>query len=507
LRRIEMPLRPFNREQAWLLPPSLDELINTDHPARFVDMLLDGFDEGEWEALGIDLKGDPKGAPAYHPRALAGVWIFGFMDGVRSTRKLERACREQLPYAWLSCMQRPDHNTLWRFYKAHRHRMRSLLSLSVRMAVEMDLVDLAFQAVDGTKVQAMASRDRMLDEAGLERLLHRLDEAIEEMEEQNGAENEPPGARLPGTLAGKNILRQKTREALERVRGKSGTTPTPENNRGEPREERRGHSARASLTDPDARMLHVRGGYIAGYNAQAVVSPLVGGGGMFMTAADVASPGEGDHTQLLPMTTQAKANTGIPAHTTLADANYHSGLNLSQCAANNIDVLMPEANKPHQKNPYHKNHFTYRAEDDVYICPQGQELTYRKTQARPEKTYKEARCYRPKPPTCRACPAFGECTTSPLGRNIYITPYEDLLRDHRLKMEMPDSKELFKKRKQTVEPAFGILKEQMGARRFLLRGIENVSAEWSLLATAFNLRTLYRAWATTTPHRTEPAAG
>ena len=110
-------------------------------------------------------------------------------------------------------------------------------------------------------------------------------------------------------------------------------------------------------------------------------------------------------------------------------------------------------------------------------------------------------------PTCRACPAFGECTTSPLGRNIYITPYEDLLRDHRLKMEMPDSKELFKKRKQTVEPAFGILKEQMGARRFLLRGIENVSAEWSLLATAFNLRTLYRAWATTTPHRTEPAAG
>ena len=278
----------------------------------------------------------------------------------------------------------------------------------------------------------------------------------------------------------------------------------PESKKGETGNRTGDHPKKVSLTDPDARMLHVRGGYIAGYNAQAIVSPLAGGGGMFMTAADVASPGEGDHTQLLPMTTQAKANTGIQAHTTLADANYHSGLNLSECAANNIDVLMPEANKPHQKNPYHKNHFTYRAEDDVYICPQGQELTYRKTQARPEKSYKSARCYRPKPPICRACPAFGECTTSPLGRNIYITPYENLLQDHRLKMAMPESKELFRKRKQTVEPVFGILKDQMSARRFLLRGIENVRAEWSLLATAFNLRTLYRAWTATSPHQTDP---
>ena len=174
-----MPFRPFNREQAWLLPPTLDELIPADHPVRFVAAFVDSLDGEMWEELEIDLKGDPQGAGAYHPRALLSTWLYGFMTGVRSNRKLEAACREQMPYMWLAGMQRPDHNTLWRFYMAHRDRMRVLLRRTVRTAVQAGLVDLALQAVDGTRIAANASKDRTFDAKGLERLLDRVEAAIE----------------------------------------------------------------------------------------------------------------------------------------------------------------------------------------------------------------------------------------------------------------------------------------------------------------------------------------
>ena len=155
-----MPLRPFNREQAFLLPPVLDDLVPGDHPARFVAEFVDALDRAQWAEMGVDLNGDELGAPAYHPQALLCVWLYGFMTGVRSTRKLEAACRDQIPYLWLTGWQHPDHNTLWRFYKAHRSTMHNLLKHTVRTAVEVGLVDLAIQAVDGTKIAANAAGDQ-----------------------------------------------------------------------------------------------------------------------------------------------------------------------------------------------------------------------------------------------------------------------------------------------------------------------------------------------------------
>ena len=138
-----MPLRDMDREQMWLLPPSLDELLPLDHPARFVAVFVDALDKEGWAELGVEIDGDPLGAPAYHTRALLCVWLYGFMTGVRSCRKLEAACRDQIPYLWLTGWQHPDHNTLWRFYKEHRQAMRRLFKRTVRTAVAMQLVDLA----------------------------------------------------------------------------------------------------------------------------------------------------------------------------------------------------------------------------------------------------------------------------------------------------------------------------------------------------------------------------
>ena len=153
-----MPLRPMGREQMWMLPPTLDELLPLDHPARFVAEFVDALDREDWGELGVKIDGEVLGAPAYHPRALLSVWLYGFMTGVRSCRKLEAACRDQIPYLWLTGWQHPDHNTLWRFYKGHRQAMRKLFERTVRTAVAMKLVDLAVQAVDGTKVVANVSR-------------------------------------------------------------------------------------------------------------------------------------------------------------------------------------------------------------------------------------------------------------------------------------------------------------------------------------------------------------
>ena len=166
-----MPLRDMDREQMWLLPPTLDELLPLDHPARFVAEFVDALDRDAWAELGVDIGGEVLGAPAYHPRALLSVWLYGFMTGVRSCRKLEAACRDQIPYLWLTGWQPPDHNTLWRFYKAHRQAMRKLFERTVRTAVAMELVDLAVQAVDGTKVASNASSEQELRCRGAERAL------------------------------------------------------------------------------------------------------------------------------------------------------------------------------------------------------------------------------------------------------------------------------------------------------------------------------------------------
>mgnify|MGYP001616590153 CR=1 FL=1 len=134
-----MPVRPLNRQQTWLLPPTLDELIPDDHPARFVASFVDTLDDDVWRKLSIELDGEPLGAPAYHPRALLSVWLYGFMTSMRSSRKLEAACRDQVPYLWLTGWQHPDHNTLWRFYKGHRAEMRHLFKLTVIIPHRNDL--------------------------------------------------------------------------------------------------------------------------------------------------------------------------------------------------------------------------------------------------------------------------------------------------------------------------------------------------------------------------------
>ena len=475
-----MPLRPMEREQMWMLPPTLDEMIPADHPARFVDVYLDGLGRDGWAELRVDPDGNPMGAPAYHPRALLSVWLYGFMTGVRSTRKLEAACRDQIPFLWLTGRQRPDHNTLWRFYDNHRQTMRNLLKHTVRTAFTMGLVDLAFQAVDGTKVRANAANDRTYDDETLRRLLERSDRTICDLEAQNEAGEDAPSANLPPELAGKEALRERMRRARETLADSD-------------------RLKQINLTDEDATMMKTRQGITLAYNAQAVVSPVTAEGkesGMLITAADVTDDPV-DQSQLAPMLEQAEETSGVRAETTLADAGYHSGANLEECARRGQQVVMPEAQGRVLESPYHKDRFAYDEASDRYRCPEGQWLRFTRIK-RTRQT--KMRLYRASGAVCRACPAFGICTTDRRhGRALEIGPRDAALRRHRAWMSTEEAKRAYRHRKQLVEPVFGIIKEQQQAQRFLLRGLANVAAEWTLLATAFNMRTLWRIWRAQSP--------
>jgi transposase len=474
-----MPRRSDTREQGWLLPPRLDELIPVDHPVRFTAAFLAALEPADRAALGLDQRSDPLGRPAYDPAVLLAVWVYGFMSGVRSSRALEAACRDQLPYLWLTGCQRPDHNTLWRYYAAHRGALRRLLRRTVRTAVQAGLVELALVAVDGTRVAGSAARARHLDAAGLRALLGRVEQALADLEAQHQGRDDPPPPRLPRDLAGLEALQTRVQQALAAVAADDGPD-------------------RANVTDPDATLQKQRdGGFVVGYNAQAAVSPLdpavAGAGGQLIVAADVTADRD-DHTQLLGLLDQAAALTGVVAPEVLADGGYHSAANLAGCAARGQMPRIPDPQAPRADQPYHKDHFRYDPATDTYTCPQGQTLRFAGLVVRPGDE-PVARRYRARRALCAGCPARAACTRSRShGRSITIRPDEARLRAHRAAMATDPARAAYRRRKTLPEPVFGVLKSCQAARRLLLRGLANVRAEWALLAAAYNLRVLWRVW-------------
>jgi transposase len=476
-----VPLRPWTRDREGVLPPNLDDWVGPDHPVRFVAAFVEELTAADWAALGIVPGGHPGGAPAYDPAVLLATWLYGFMSGIRSCRKLAIACEEQVPFLWLTGGQRPDHNTLWRFYQQARSGMHVLFKRTVATAARSGLVVWAIQAVDGTKIGGNAAKDRTLDAAALGKLLARVDGAIADLEAQNRPDGPPTPPRLPQELAEAERLRDRVRDALAQVSAPDG-----------PR--------RINLTDPEAGLVKGRQGIVAGYNAQAAVARVVVAtprhprrrAARLITAVAVV-PEADDHGQLVPMLDRVDATTGRGVATVLTDGGYHDGATVAACAARGQRVAMPEAQQQALTDPYHKDHFTYEAETDTYTCPEEQTLSYRGEKARTDRPL--MRVYRGEVAVCRACPAFGGCTKDKRqGRALEIGPHETALRAHRDWMATAEAKTVYRQRQELIEPVFGVLKEELGARRFLVRGLANVRAEWTLLATAFNLRTCVRLW-------------
>lgn len=479
-----MPQRPFSRTTQWLVPPSLDDWVPRDHPVRFLADVLDGFDAATWERLGVARIPHERGAPRYAPEGLLAVWLYGFSVGIRSSRGLEAACRDQIPFRWLSGNQTPDHNTLFRFLQQHPQATKELYRETVQIALHAGLVDWALQAVDGTKIGANAAVERSVTAEELAAMEEALDTRIatvlaETADRQTRDEAGPPT--LPPDLRDAQTRKTRIAQARATLADRGGT--------------------KLNRTDPDAVLMKTRQGITPAYNAQAVVTvvappadaPAGTPSGRLIVGTTLITAAN-DLGQLAAMVAEAAAQTGQVAKLTVADKGYFSAATLAVCAEEGLMVAMPEPafHRHSTAGCFPQSVFTYDEATDTYTCPAGQSLPFR---GHLRDGDAELRRYRADRATCLSCPLRDQCTRATRhGRALKVRAGQQAVHAHRAWMATEAARTASRQRGRIVEPVFGVIKEQLNGRRFLRRGLDAVRQEWQFLAAAFNLRTLTRWW-------------
>jgi transposase len=319
------PIAPDYGQQ-FLFPPALEDWVPADHPARFLREFVEQLD---LRALGFSVPTTVEGRPPYAPSLLLKIWLYGYFQRIRSTRKLEAACRDHLPLLWLSGLIAPDHNSLWRFWRDNQKALRLVFKQTVQLALRTGSVGLALQALDGTKIQAASSGPSGWSKKYMEELLEQLDAALEQIELKVIEENQPsdaPGYRLPAGLAQRQALRQEIKKGLAQLQAD---------------EREHYHSI-----EPEVRRMKVGDTNRYAYNAQAIADEKAG-----IIVACEASRQENDIGQLVPMVEQARENLGAAAAPTLtvADSGYGYSCDLQAAQAKGLNVLappLPNTNQP-----------------------------------------------------------------------------------------------------------------------------------------------------------------
>lgn len=454
-----------NRSQQLLLPPSIDEWVPASHPARFVDSFVDAIAPQLEIQHGVE---GTEGRPRFDRVMLLKLWVYGWMERVRSSRQIERACYRDLAFVWLTGNLHPDHNTLWRFFKDNREALKKVFTQCVRVAVKAELVGFVLHAVDGTKLSAACSMETAHHRKKLQEALAKLDaEIASSMKQIEAAESTEQGSHaMPETLKDSKARRAKIADALAEVAKEDVEHLHP--------------------TEPEARTMKTRGGAkVLGYNSQAVVdqkSDLIVGANVSNDATD--------HGQLVEMIEKAAETTGEAVDATVADKGYHSGEQIDRAEKRRLPIYTPPQEES-AKGPYAKSKFHFDRDKDVYVCPRGQELA-RATTTTPDKTKDEKvaiyRCPR------TDCPDTRACSTAKLGRTIKRSSYEDAVERHAERLASEDGREAVRHRKAIVEHTFGALKHNDGFRRFTVRGLDGARTQWALICAAYNLRKLAKAW-------------
>ena len=456
--------------QQYLFPRALEEWVGPEHPARFIREFVDSQDLA---SLGFETRQADEGRPNYATDLLLKVWLNGYMHRIRSSRGLERGCCNDLGLIWLVGGYQPDHNTLWRFWRDNKKALRKVFKQSVGVAAGADLVGLVLHALDGTKIAARASRRGGWHKGKLEGLLARLDAGVDEvMEQVESAQREEIGQYpLPEALQDRQRLRERIEQQLKVLQA-AGT-------------------AHLHPAEPEARMMIQGAGKQFGYNAQAVVDQQSG-----LIVAEAVVDQENDTAQLVPMIEQVAGNLEQTAQETVADAGYTCEEQIYEAEERKYSVMVNlsrEETEVAKRGEFHASRFHYDAATDQCICPRGVMLTFRGQSPPRGKKGPPLRVYR-----CvgfKECPVRWQCSRQVLGRTVKISVYHEAMVRQRLKHRQPEKQQALRKRQGIVEPVFGHIKEVMGVRRWTVGGLESVRTQWSLTCSAFNLKKLYRCWA------------
>lgn len=481
-----MAFYKYNRNQLVLFSSSIADRVPQSDKSRFIVQLVSRLNLDSLYARYSD-----QGNDAYPPDMMLALWFYAYSNGISSTRVLEEFCSYDARYIYVSADLKPDHSTLSRFRKANLDLLQEYFVQMIKLGEESKLSEFKEVNIDGTKLKASASKKQSRDSAGLSGKLHAVRAEIRDyMARCDLAESvEGAGADLGNIRS--EIERLKTMEARLVARGEQ----LEERKRGLKKEHRKNHQI--NLTDPDARVMHKVQG--PGYNAQLAVDSKT----HLVVAHDVVSD-PNDQNQFSNMHQRCESNLGEEKERKYnLDSGFHSAEQLAYAEDNKVDVVIADPIPEHRSNQDHptemkillleqrtlqRSDFTYHQDEDYYQCPAGERLTflsgykYRKTKGR---IYQS--------PECEGCRLLKLCLPkkSKIGlRRIHRSDQEGYAERMRDKLKSEDAKKRLKQRATTVEPVFGNIKENLGFRRFSLRGLEQVRGEFTLICIAHNLNIL-----------------
>ena len=454
-----------DRSQGTLFPEQLDDWIGEDNPVRVVDVFVDELDLADLGFGSVNPKAT--GRPAYHPAVLLKLYIYGYLNRVQSSRRLEREAGRNVEVMWLTGRLVPDHKTIADFRKDNGRAIRQVCSRFVALCRALGLFAGASVAIDGSKFKAVNNRDRNYTRAKMKRRMAQIEESVDRyLHQLDSADRQEPSSALASRTARLNEKIAKLKEEMQRLEKLEATMLETADQQ-------------ISLTDPDARSMATsgRGSGVVGYNVQAAVDI----DHHLIVAHDVVQTGS-DRAQLAPMAEKAKSALGVEKLAVVADRGYFSSEQILQCSRADVTVTLPKpmTTGMKAKGQFGKPDFRYLAEEDVYICPASQTLSFvshkRQTGGLDLRRYATE--------GCGACKLKTRCTTS-TGRVVTRWEHEHLVEE--VQQRLDEDPQAMRRRRETVEHPFGTIKMRMGATHFLMKRLKNVRTEIAFAVLAYNL--------------------
>ena len=446
-----------NRYQSTLFPERVDDYVEEDSVVRVIDVFIDRLNVS---GLGFKTEAAETGRPGYHPRTMLKIYVYGYLNQVHSSRRLEREAQRNVELMWLSGRLAPDFKTIADFRKDNGEAIRLVCREFVMLCRKLNLLGNTL-AIDGSKFKAVNNRDKNFTRGKMKRRLAAVEASIE---------------RYLGKLdqADRSAPPEDTRSMKDRI-----AALTEEMDRLKKLEVRmlEAPDQQLSLTDPDARSMRHRGSGIVGYNLQTAVDV-----DHHLIVAHEVTNALSDRRQLTRMAQQAKTALQTDSINVLADRGYYSGQELRSCEDSNITAYVPNSATSNNKakGQFDRSEFHYIAKDDEYECPAGERLIYRFTRT---ESGKEIRRYWSS--SCPTCPIHAQCTTGK-NRRVSRWVHEEVVERAEARLAAkPDAMHI---RRATVEHPYGTLKGWMGSTHFLTKTLDHVSTEMSLHVLAYNMK-------------------
>ena len=453
-----------DRGQSTLLPECLDDFIDESNPVRVIDAFVDALDLAELDFGGVEPAAT--GRPSYHPSVLLKLYIYGYLNRVQSSRRLEREADRNVELMWLLGRLAPDHKTIADFRKDNGAALRKVCARFVELCRQMGLLTTTTVAIDGSKFKAVNNRDKNFTRAKVERRRKQLEESVARyLSQLDTADRQEPTEALA-------VKTERLKEKLSKLKEQMAKLAVYE------KQMLASPDQQLSLTDPDSRSMATsgRGSGVVGYNVQVAVDTKH----HLIITHEVTNVGN-DRAQLARMARETKTTLQTTHLDVVADRGYYNGEEIIACDREGVTVTLPKPMTSYAKaeGRFGKQDFRYVTEQDVYICPAGEKLPYRYTT---QENGVVLRRYWTN--ACQSCAIKHRCTPSKERR---ITRWQDEHVLEAVQRRLDEHPEKMRQRRETVEHPFGTIKARMGATHFLMKTLPRVASEMALHILAYNL--------------------